>query len=512
METADDFLAAADDYEEAGGKWRAGDGVKSMRFFQRALETYHNGLQKFPQSLDLAYNKARLFYDMYSNPLTRQQIQHQVQQVLDEALSAHRYALSLDSENADTLFNTAQVLTSIGEELLSSDQPAKAFELVQDAVQLQAKCISVQEKKFEDNLTLQQQLANQSGSSSTTEPTTSESPTPENTSQSDDDGTWAAVIEPVTALTLLDTAIAQLYTLRTLCEVCTLMIGSPTVDGTELSKFAAEIEARSGVIMGTKILKYIGLAATDTRADEARVLEATLAMAVFSASLLEYSFRRSSINLANYIDRLETSFAFTTELMEWSADGGDPEFDVVAAMVARAQAIQTMAITVFDLSSADLPKTSTTGKISTTLWSTLSSSITSLTNLAKRPSNTGDEGETIQTHLAETTLLLRRLAAGPFDNLIAQKNEQALLRNAMTHYGNVIKISASTTTSASRPLTVEEWERANAVRRRQEVVQRISERLAGQGSTTPQPTAITELEADFREMVDEGLLNEQDSL
>lgn len=45
------------DLEEAGEKWRAGDAVKSSRFFVRAIENYDAGLQKFPQSFDLAYNK-----------------------------------------------------------------------------------------------------------------------------------------------------------------------------------------------------------------------------------------------------------------------------------------------------------------------------------------------------------------------------------------------------------------------------------------------------------------------
>lgn len=57
LDTADDFQAAGVDFEEAAGKWRAGDAAKSMRFFQRAIDVYDQGLRKFPQSIDLAYNK-----------------------------------------------------------------------------------------------------------------------------------------------------------------------------------------------------------------------------------------------------------------------------------------------------------------------------------------------------------------------------------------------------------------------------------------------------------------------
>ena len=45
------------DHEEAGEKWRAGDAAKSLRFFVRAIDTYDEGLQRFPEAFDLAYNK-----------------------------------------------------------------------------------------------------------------------------------------------------------------------------------------------------------------------------------------------------------------------------------------------------------------------------------------------------------------------------------------------------------------------------------------------------------------------
>jgi len=57
------------DHEEAAGKWRAGDAAKSMRFFQRAIEAYDQGLKAFPSSLDLAYNKLVLSSVVYNNIL-----------------------------------------------------------------------------------------------------------------------------------------------------------------------------------------------------------------------------------------------------------------------------------------------------------------------------------------------------------------------------------------------------------------------------------------------------------
>ena len=52
-----DSWAVGVECEEAGEKWRAGDKKKSLRFFARAIDAYDTGLQKFPRSFDLIYNK-----------------------------------------------------------------------------------------------------------------------------------------------------------------------------------------------------------------------------------------------------------------------------------------------------------------------------------------------------------------------------------------------------------------------------------------------------------------------
>lgn len=56
-------------FEEAGEKWRAGDAAKSMRFFNRAHDMYSQGLQKFPENLDLAYNKSVNIF-LHCSPLS----------------------------------------------------------------------------------------------------------------------------------------------------------------------------------------------------------------------------------------------------------------------------------------------------------------------------------------------------------------------------------------------------------------------------------------------------------
>lgn len=56
-QTENDYLEAADEFEQAAGKWRAGDTAKATRFFNRAIDTYSEGLKRYPASFDLAYNK-----------------------------------------------------------------------------------------------------------------------------------------------------------------------------------------------------------------------------------------------------------------------------------------------------------------------------------------------------------------------------------------------------------------------------------------------------------------------
>jgi hypothetical protein len=56
-QTENEFLDAADEFEQAAGKWRAGDAAKATRFFRRALDVYEEGCRRWPGSFDLAYNK-----------------------------------------------------------------------------------------------------------------------------------------------------------------------------------------------------------------------------------------------------------------------------------------------------------------------------------------------------------------------------------------------------------------------------------------------------------------------
>lgn len=69
-ESENEFLEAADEFEQAAGKWRAGDPAKATRFFNRAIDAYNTGISKHPTSFDLAYNKFVLLSYLLSLELT----------------------------------------------------------------------------------------------------------------------------------------------------------------------------------------------------------------------------------------------------------------------------------------------------------------------------------------------------------------------------------------------------------------------------------------------------------
>ncbi|GAB7358381.1 hypothetical protein MBLNU230_g2451t1 [Neophaeotheca triangularis] len=148
-ETADDFQEAADVEEETGGKWRAGDPAKSGRAFMRALEIYDNGVQKHPENFDLAYNKARLELEITQQPIIVDHVGLSLADLLNDALQSHRYAMKLNEDNVDVLFNTSQVLLSMAEFAAETDETDDAVAALHEALEILSSCLSRQELLLE---------------------------------------------------------------------------------------------------------------------------------------------------------------------------------------------------------------------------------------------------------------------------------------------------------------------------------------------------------------------------
>lgn len=211
---------------------------------------------------------------------------------------------------------------------------------------------------------------------------------------------WAAVIEPVTKDTLVDTAIAQLETLTTLCGLLTLDPGSALV----------WVEEYSSDLLQNKISAYVE--GTD------RHHEVALTRAKFLAALSEVLYRSGRIDVDTY--QRELSGAFPAELDL----AGNPQ-----GLCDRAEALIA-----FNTALADLPP-SGENQMQTSVdlrWQSLAGALDTLAAASKLANATNVP----KIHIARGDVELSRwrLGSAPWNHATAQQNALTLLRNAETYY------------------------------------------------------------------------------
>ncbi|KAK4936177.1 hypothetical protein LTR10_022878 [Elasticomyces elasticus] len=418
LETADDFQAAGVDFEEAAGKWRAGDAVKSMRFFSRAIDVYDRGLQKFPNSLDLAYNKARVLLEVATHPVLVQQLQAPLLEVLQQALDAHRYALNLDQDNADALFNTAQVLTTIAEVYAKDpERPDQdALRPLEEALELQNRCLAIQELKLEESIQ-QQNEADAQTDAEDLQPALSED---NNDNIDDSDGTpannkeeqWFSVVEPVTKETLIDTILAQLGTLTTLCSIL-----SSTATSAPITSLVW-VEEFSSKLIRTKLPVLVQDAESET------VQEVALAKATFISTLLEAGYRTGSIDAPTYKKERDEAFKESGLNLEKN----------FAALLANANSLVSYNAALADrdsmIAESQAPQR----------WNALSAAIANMASASKISGPVPDD--VAETHFmrGNCSLLQVKLGHPPVSYQPAITNAAQLLKNADTFYRNASKL------------------------------------------------------------------------
>ncbi|EHY59388.1 hypothetical protein HRR83_001335 [Exophiala dermatitidis] len=418
LESADDFLAAGVEFEEAAGKWRAGDAAKSMRFFSKAIDVYDQGLAKFPQSLDLAYNKARVLLEIATHPILIGQLNVPLVEVLQQALNAHRYALSLDQDNTETLFNTAQVLTAIAEAYANDSDRAdhEALQPLEEALELQDRCLNLQEIKLEESL-LEQREAEALFEAENSEPLPAEANTQvsEDTNNSPRNGTedqWFAVVEPLTKDTLIDTIVAELGTLTTLCSIISSSPGAapPSILGW--------IEEFSTKLLQTKLPPLL------QDAEIERQQEVALAKANFSSALLEAGYRSGAIDASTY--KRERDEAFRAPEL-----GIEKNF---AALLAN-----TNSLIAFNAALAEGDASGDASQASLR-WNALSAAIASMATASKISTSVPDD--IAETHFlrGNCSLLQHRLSQPPISFQPAVANAAQLLKNADVFYRNAAKL------------------------------------------------------------------------
>ncbi|KAI8938052.1 hypothetical protein NX059_005724 [Plenodomus lindquistii] len=406
-QSENDFLEAADEHEQAAGKWRAGDAAKATRFFNRAIDMYNEGLKRFPQSFDLAYNKANLEFNLTEDDRIVPHLGNRTA-LLEETLRSHRFAISLNPTNIDILFNAAQVLTSRAEAQLEVGTTAsgkfEARPLLEEAVEIFTKCVERQQQEYAQ---MQDDIAKAQASGEYREAWEGERQHPANAGQEADEdassasegqGDWATVEEPLTPESILETCTAHLGALTTLLGLYDPNVDLPSIekkaqDGLETAdnripalldliakaptSSAAPEEPKAGPTLS------IGSTAAEEEASTTPKDDAFLAAANFHTSMAETTYRSGRGTSTEYAQAVERIFS--------TLDTGSPKPDLASINIKSAYADALM-----DLASAlsdSLQQSNNTSSFSSPIsspdteiqWTALTQAQTILTQLASAP-------------------------------------------------------------------------------------------------------------------------------
>ncbi|KAL3445490.1 hypothetical protein BJX65DRAFT_145592 [Aspergillus insuetus] len=400
--TADEFLAVGVEQEEAGEKWRAGDAAKSLRFFMRAITTYDEGLQRHPNAFDLAYNKARVQYEITQHPRLAAQLSAPLGEMLRVALQSHREALQLEQDNADAIFNTAQVLTSLAEVVTDAKRPVEeqlnqAVRFLQEAIELFQRCLVLQELRYTE---MQEEIRQMESVDQQQMQDVQEPPEAGESKESVEQEQWAAVVEPVTKDTLVDTAVAQLDALSALCNLLTY---DPGVGLNWVEEYSTEL-------LQEKITAYVQ--------GSNRLYEAALARAKFNSALNEVLYRSGRTDVETYYGAVQSSFGPDLDI------SSDPE-----GLCSKADALVS-----FSTATTEQPPEDPEAfaKAIVLRWQALSTAVDALTKASKLP----DAENLPKIHLARGDVEMSRWRLGftPWEYAVAQQSGAILLRNAQTYY------------------------------------------------------------------------------
>ncbi|KAK6857047.1 hypothetical protein PG995_007234 [Apiospora arundinis] len=424
--TASDFEDAASEHEEAAGKWRAGDAAKSMRFFQRAIDTYDQGLKTFTQDLDLAYNKARIFLEVAEHPALLNELRDTPLEWLQKGLEAHRYALNVDANNADTLFNTSQILTSIAEEIANDDDISdeEAFKALQEAMELQQKCLSIQEQRLQETLTQQQMAAEQPQETSAVSASAGASTEQE---ASGEEYQNVTVIEPVTHETVIDTLLVQLRTLTTFCNVRSSSSESLSPE------WLQGAEERS-----KEILSKLQVLSKDQLE---KLPEIALTKAVFSSALLEVGYRSGNLDAVTYKTERDAAFAIPELKLESSHE----------ALIENARSLTAFSSALAEIQFTDAQS------LAVLRWNALTESIKSLKMASEVQGIDNDEKATSHMMRGDCSLQLHNLQFAPWSHQSAAANAAQFLKNSMVFYRNAKALSADVAQVAGLRAVVAEY-------------------------------------------------------
>ncbi|KAK5088540.1 hypothetical protein LTS08_001054 [Lithohypha guttulata] len=431
LNDADDYLAAAVDDEDAMGKHRGGDALKSIRFGRKALELYSQGLKKYPQSFDLAYNKARLELELATHPVLVRVLDVPIATLLQQSFSSHQYALQIVPDDADTLFNAAQVLTALAEQIgnTDDDSDAQALRLLEQALEYQQECLRVQELNYAETRAIQNRIAHEANDSEDDDGGAKiDSSTTTAFEDREAEEQWFSIVEPVTASTLMDTLLAQMSTLTTLCSIVVSALSSNPDSQPRISLSWIETYYTKLVTIALPALLE-----ADKQALQSRMGEAALTQALLRGTLLELAYRTTAIDLETYKKEIDAAFS-VSELDTTSS--ADP-------LLAHAKSLISFNGALVD--TIQIRSGNAIDAQANVRWNALSRAQKLLAAAASLDSAKADTTVLAMTHLlrGDTSLLLHALSYPPTSFTPAITSKAQLLKNAEVFYRNASKLMGS---------------------------------------------------------------------
>jgi len=215
-------------------------------------------------------------------------------ELLNVALESHNMALSLDRDNVDVLFNTAQVMTSLAE-AIDNENPLianisdgiQSIQLIKQAIKLFQRCLAQQELRYAEEqvqmtMTVDEQLKDE----------TVPDAIGGDKDASHEQEHWAAVVEPVTKTSLVETSLGLLNALTTLCGIAGMS------DGVILQ----DVESLAQPLLEVKLPSYLDEVSDDMK------LEILQSKVGFAAGLAELRYKIGIIDAIGYDKALKQEF------------------------------------------------------------------------------------------------------------------------------------------------------------------------------------------------------------
>ena len=280
------------------------------------------------------------------------------------------------------------------------------------------------------------------------------------------DDVWAAVVEPVTKRTLMDTLLSQAETLTT---VCSFLSARGNGDPTWIEQFYL-----------TMLRDKLTLFAEEPD----QQWEVALVKAKFSCAIADAGFSTGRLNLSTYERELDAAYGDMANLNDdprGLCDRADAEMIFNATVERSLQAIDK-------LDSDEKTKTNVVR------WKHLTNAVDSLTRATKLKNV--QNLSRINLRRGDCELLRRRLGDSPASYNIASKSESTLAKNAEVYYRGATRIAQIEGDS--------DEEREASIK--EAVVIAISGDAGKlQNATKADPVYLQEI---LGEMVDEGLLSQ----